>query len=184
MQVLLSFSLLWTLLFAASGNEYRIDFGSNTEGDAGWYIINDGVMGGQSIGQGELKEESVLFKGVISLKNNGGFASMRSPFGRVDLSNFEQIKIRYRATGEPCKIMLESSRQFWQPYLAQRLDPTESEWRTVRFELDALQQYRLAQPTGRTATQNVLKDIIRVGIMTDSKNESAFEIEIDYIVFE
>ena len=184
MHALTTFTLLLSLLIAATGNEYRIDFGKNKAGDAGWYIINDGVMGGRSVGEGELKEESVLFKGVISLENNGGFASMRSPFGRVDLSKYEQLTIRYRATGEPCKIMLESSRQFWQPYFAQRLEPTESEWQTVQFDLNTLNQYRLARPTGRTTTKDALKDIIRVGIMTDSKNASAFEIEVDYIVFE
>ena len=184
MQALLTFALLCSLLFAAPGNEYRIDFGKNQEGDAGWYIVNDGVMGGRSVGQGELKEESVLFKGIISLENNGGFASIRSRYDRLDLSNYEHLNIRYRATGEPCKIMLESSRQFWQPYFAQRLDPTGSEWRTVRFDLTEFKQYRLARPTGRIATKSALEDIIRVGIMTDSKNESAFEIEVDYIVFE
>ena len=184
MQLTITFSLLLSILLTTPGNDYRIDFGKNSEGDAGWYIINDGVMGGRSIGQGALKDESVLFKGMISLENNGGFASMRSPYGRLDLSQYEQLKIRYRATGEPCKIMLESSRQFWRPYFAQRLDPTGSEWRTVRFDLAELQQYQLARPTGRTMTKDALSDIIRVGIMTDSKNPSAFEIEVDYIVFE
>jgi hypothetical protein len=41
-------------------------------------VVNDGVMGGLSQGTIEMTQnDSLLFKGNISLQNNGGFSSFR-----------------------------------------------------------------------------------------------------------
>lgn len=44
-----------------------------------WQAINDGVMGGVSVSR--LRFDSTgyaVFEGVVSLENNGGFASVRA----------------------------------------------------------------------------------------------------------
>ena len=47
--------------------------------DVSWEVVNDGVMGGVSSGRAEaLPDGGVRFSGVLSLENNGGFASVRS----------------------------------------------------------------------------------------------------------
>lgn len=46
----------------------------------GWSVVNDTVMGGVSTGQLAWENESLVFTGELSLDNNGGFASVRSPF--------------------------------------------------------------------------------------------------------
>jgi hypothetical protein len=46
----------------------------------GWNVVNDTVMGGVSSGQLALEESVLVFTGELSLDNNGGFASVRSPF--------------------------------------------------------------------------------------------------------
>ena len=56
-------------------------------------------MGGLSTGKMETRENSVVFKGAISLENNGGFASLRGPFQKTDLSNYSQVDIRYKLAG-------------------------------------------------------------------------------------
>ena len=44
---------------------------------SGWEIENDGVMGGKSNSNLEKSEKgNAVFKGRVSLENNGGFASM------------------------------------------------------------------------------------------------------------
>jgi len=53
-----------------------------------WAIINDGVMGGLSQSQAQVTGDALLFKGSVSLKNNGGFVSLRGPMGRYDLSAY------------------------------------------------------------------------------------------------
>ena len=42
-------------------------------------IVNDGVMGGVSQSSLRPDPEGMFFEGVVSLANNGGFASMRFP---------------------------------------------------------------------------------------------------------
>ena len=50
---------------------YKVDFGKNKDGKE-WRVVNDGVMGGLSRGSLALTDNSILFKGEVSLDNNGG----------------------------------------------------------------------------------------------------------------
>lgn len=52
-------------------------FGSPLE-DLQWRVVNDTVMGGVSASSVRDLNEGLRFAGVLSLENNGGFASMRS----------------------------------------------------------------------------------------------------------
>ncbi|MEY2974345.1 MAG: hypothetical protein RIR49_765 [Actinomycetota bacterium] len=45
-----------------------------------WSVVNDSVMGGVSSGESTLVDGAMVFTGELSLDNNGGFASIRSPF--------------------------------------------------------------------------------------------------------
>ena len=46
----------------------------------GWNVVNDTVMGGVSSGESAWADGAMVFTGELSLDNNGGFASVRSPF--------------------------------------------------------------------------------------------------------
>jgi hypothetical protein len=45
------------------------------------YVVNDNVMGGLS--EGQWQSSSKTFRGILSLANNGGFASLRWRFDRI-----------------------------------------------------------------------------------------------------
>jgi hypothetical protein len=45
----------------------------------GWTTVNDPVMGGRSTSNVGFGDGGLVFSGTISLENNGGFASARSP---------------------------------------------------------------------------------------------------------
>jgi hypothetical protein len=45
----------------------------------GWSVVNDTVMGGVSSGELAMEDGLMIFSGELSLDNNGGFASVRSP---------------------------------------------------------------------------------------------------------
>ena len=45
----------------------------------GWNVVNDTVMGGVSSGRLVVEDGMLVFSGELSLDNNGGFASVRSP---------------------------------------------------------------------------------------------------------
>ena len=60
-----------------------VDFGDK-QNSSGWNVVNDGVMGGRSVGKVRLTDDGVMnFSGTLSLDNNGGFSSIRS--GPIDV---------------------------------------------------------------------------------------------------
>jgi len=60
--------------------------------DLQWRVVNDTVMGGVSTSSVSIVDEKTRFAGVLSLENNGGFASMRTAnLGEVDPESTEVI---------------------------------------------------------------------------------------------
>lgn len=55
-----------------------VDLG-NADAVAGWTTVNDPVMGGRSTSRVAFSGGGLEFSGTLSLENNGGFASTRSP---------------------------------------------------------------------------------------------------------
>lgn len=51
-----------------------------------WRLVNNGVMGGISTSKAIIKDDKIIFSGNVSLENNGGFASLRSPVKDYDFS--------------------------------------------------------------------------------------------------
>jgi len=101
------------LLFSMTLNQQNsilIDFGKEKKGRY-WNVVNDGVMGGLSKGGKKITKNSLLFMGEVSLDNNGGFSSLRRSFSEVDISNYNDIEIRYRSSGISFAFSLAVSRQ-------------------------------------------------------------------------
>lgn len=160
-----------------------IDFGSAKDG-ANWVVMNDGVMGGLSTGASNLTENSLILKGEISLANNGGFSSVRAPWGKTDLSGFEKVNIRYRSTGQTVALCLETNRRWWLPYFMLDLESTGGAWKTASLELQDAQEISVVTPTGDRLSKKQLQSILRIGFMTHEKKASTFEFEVDSVVFE
>lgn len=159
------------------------DFGKSKAGES-WFVMNDGVMGGLSSGEASLLENSLKLAGEISLANRGGFSSVRSPWGKMDLSNFSKVNIRYRSTGQVVALALETNRRWWLPYYLLDLQTTAGEWQTLSLELTDTKEISMVTPTGNHLKQEQLSEIIRIGFMTHEKKESPFEFEVDFIKFE
>ena len=160
--------------------EMKIDFKDNSLRN--WYVVNDGVMGGLSKGYISETETGVRFQGVVSLENNGGFSSFRGPTQRYDLSDYNEVTIRYRSTGVKVAFQLSVDQRFYYPNFKIKL-PNSEEWSTKTFALDEVRQYRLGYPTGGYLSQASKGDIIRLGFITDEKRAGDFEFEVDYVVF-
>ena len=161
----------------------QIDFGQGKDG-SNWYIINDGVMGGLSQGDGVLETNSLRFFGSVSLKNNGGFSSLRAPFQNMDLSRYEMVEMRVRGKGQSFGFSMETSRAWYQPNYKVTFRPKADEWEVLKFPLKEFGMYRIGQPVGKTISEEALANIIRIGFITNDKKEGPFELEIDYIRFE
>lgn len=65
-----------------------------------WEVVNDSVMGGLSKGRLEQKNDYGHFFGTVSLKNNGGFTSIRKTMAAIDLQPSEKFQIRLKGDGK------------------------------------------------------------------------------------
>ncbi|MEM9051153.1 MAG: CIA30 family protein [Bacteroidota bacterium] len=148
-----------------------------------WYIVNDGVMGGLSKGKIEYTENTVLFTGELSLKNNGGFASFQGPRGDYDLSKYEKVTIRHRGYGGTFGLRFKTTEPYYMPYFKVEFEPTK-EWTESTFAMNEIDQWRLLDKTGEKISKDELSSIIRMGIIKSDKKEVPFELEVDYIKFE
>ncbi|MEP2935329.1 MAG: CIA30 family protein [Gilvibacter sp.] len=175
--------LVATLMILGTADSImKINFGS-LHNQTDWYVINDGVMGGLSESQVGFNEDSFIFKGEVSLQNNGGFSSIRSPFETYDLSDFSAVEIKYKATGYDFAFNLATSKVWYRPvYRAPILD-SEGEWITKVFKLSDFNEVVVGKKTGDKLPQEMYKDVIRLGFITNEKRAGKFLLEVDYIKF-
>jgi hypothetical protein len=158
----------------------KIDFTDKQLVD--WFIVNDGVMGGLSLGQGQITEEGFKFFGTVSLRNNGGFTSLRGPYSNYKLQEFKEVEVRYKSTGVQQALQFSVNERFYVPNYKVHV-PNSEEWVIKRFELSEVQQYRLGNATGAYLTKTASDEIIRLSFITDEKREGSFTLEVDYIQF-
>ena len=143
-----------------------------------WYIQNDNVMGGVSEGWLELREGGLHWEGHTRLENNGGFSSIRSPWGRWDLRDAKKIRITCRGTGGPFKLILNTSQQWYLP-AAQAVFDVPEEWGTVVVPVEELvwsQVGRSAKPPVNARQE--LGAVLRIGLMKYDGTAQPFNVDI------
>ena len=70
-----------------------------------WYVVVDGVMGGESTGNFEIDEGGYgLFEGEISLANNGGFSSIRYDLPeKIEFEDYKYVSNLESPVKNACK---------------------------------------------------------------------------------
>lgn len=159
------------------------DFGETGVNTGHWFVVVDGVMGGRSSAALIATENSVVLSGDISLENRGGFASIRTPYGDYDLSEFTQLQIRYRSTGQSFAFTLSNFRRFYMPRFKHVLPNTYGAWDEVSVRFDNFKKMRFGDELGGGPTSAELKNIIRLGLISNDKIAGPFSLEVDYIKF-
>jgi hypothetical protein len=108
--------------------------------DSNWRPVNDDVMGGVSRSDSKLRDGSLHFQGVLSLENNGGFASIRARTEPHDLSAATHIVLRVKGDGRTYRLQLGTSAQFRRSRIAYQaeFDTRSGEWIEVRVPLASL----------------------------------------------
>ena len=144
-----------------------------------WKSVNDTVMGGVSKGESVLTAQSNrLFKGVISLENNGGFASIRTSGAKYDLSEYTGLEIKVKGDGRLYYLTARNSSRgtfaYWSP-----VQPANGKWETYQIPFKSF----YATSFGRKIPKLKLntKKIMSVGFMLFDKKDGAFSLEIESI---
>ena len=117
----------------AASERILFDFQAPTNSPA-WQIVNDDVMGGVSTSRFQmLTNGGGVFSGVVSLENNGGFASVRSSPTRHDLTGCGCFVIRLRGDGHRYKFTARTETGFDTPLYQGAFATKRGEWEEHRL---------------------------------------------------
>lgn len=148
---------------------------------AGWTIVNDGVMGGLSKGSVSVDEQgNGIFRGTVSIENNGGFSLARLSIEPVSTRGFRAISIALRGDGKRYQLRIKSRRNQMHAY-TRRFD-TSGEWERITVRFDEL------MPTFRGRRLDLpayaADQIEEIGFLIGNKKKEDFELAIQSIGLE
>lgn len=112
---------------------------------ARWRIVLDGVMGGLSTGDLALESEHLVFTGETSLRNNGGFSSIRAPIAAGSLAGYEALRIRVKGDGRTYIIGARTGNGRGDSYWT-RFESSADEWVTVTAPIREMQRHYFGRP--------------------------------------
>ena len=139
------------------------------------WVVNDGVMGGVSQSRLRQEAEGVVFEGEVSLRNNGGFASLRGPVAWADGTS--ALELAVHGDGKRYRLLL-------------RMDSAPGA-ASYQCEFDALgpQTHRFTaadfQATFRgrlvSAAPLVFARVVEFGVLIADKQEGPFALQLRHI---
>lgn len=164
--------------------EPMINFGRAAAGVQDWIMISDNVMGGITASNLTYTDSSMVLSGTISLENYGGFASVKTKFGRFDLSEYKGVRIRFKSANQQFAFTLENSRNWTQPNFKGEFGTAKANtWTETTIYFKDFKEYQIGEPTGGKLDPAQLNGIVRLGIITNEKKEGPFSLEVDYVEF-
>lgn len=176
------FAAITLLAFANPASpEDRILFTfDSSESAKPWRIVNDGVMGGRSVGKFRINQyKNMEFSGFLSLENNGGFASMRARTAQLGLKKGDSIVIRVRGDGRKYNFNLYSQSNLGGYSYRQSFQTKQGEWVDAKLDLDKF----VATWRGRVFPNQRLDptQVAGMGILLGDKKAGPFKLELESI---
>jgi hypothetical protein len=146
-----------------------------------WVIVDDVVMGGRSTGSFSLTPEGHgLFKGRISLENNGGFSSVRHRFASNQVREFTKVKLRVKGDGKSYQFRVRSSAGDSHAYVA-TFKTTEA-WSTVEIPFATMYPSFRGQKLGLPNYPGQVME--EIAFLIANKTAETFALGIDRIELE
>ena len=159
-------------------SEILVDFGPSDT--TVWAAIDDGVMGGVSrSGIRRTEDGTGVFAGVLSLENNGGFASVRARLGHRDLSGCAGLEIRARGDGRIYQLRLRADDGVDGVAYRSEFETVHGKWITTRLPFASF----LPTFRGRILSDAPPLDRSRIhqlALMLADGKPGPFSLEIDF----
>jgi NADH dehydrogenase [ubiquinone] 1 alpha subcomplex assembly factor 1 len=147
----------------------------------GWQVEDDVVMGGVS--QGTLARDpagSLVFRGEVSLENNGGFSSIQNNFEPLDVSAYQHALIRLKGDGKDYLFIVESDPDTRHYYVAEFT--TNGEWQEIRIPLR--QMYPVRRGDRLDLPDYPAEALSQVRFMIANGRAESFQLEVARIALE
>ena len=174
-------TLIFTILMtAATQNQTFIDMTKETSKK--WRIINDGVMGGLSTSKMTVENNIAVFKGILSLKNNGGFASTRRMVDSTKLKGAKHIVLTVIGDGREYQFRVRPNKRFDGVSFTYPFTTEKDKEMKVKIPVNALyatyRGYKLKKI--KVPPPEMFQQI---GFLLGDKKEGAFKLKIKAIDF-
>ena len=129
-------TLFLLILFIATSMKAQTIFNFTSDGSINnWSVVDDGVMGGRSKGTMTINSEGHgLFSGQISLKNNGGFSSVRYRLPEpMNIEGATQMVLKVKGDGKNYQLRVRDDYQ--KRYSHIQAFETSGDWQTIYINL-------------------------------------------------
>ncbi len=153
------------------------DFDTKTDAQK-WQIVDDVVMGGRSNGNFKINSEGHgEFYGYISLKNNGGFSSVRYNCNTINTEKYSSFSIKVKGDGKAYQFRVKdnSNNRYSYTYTFK----TSGDWETIEIPFNQMQStfrgYKLDLPNFDGT------EIEEIVFLITNKKEETFNLQIDKI---
>ncbi len=158
----------------------RVLFDFQTADHLPWQVVNDDVMGGRSISRWLRTDGVAVFQGLVSLENNGGFASVRSLPDRHDLVGCEAFVLRVRGDGRRYKFTVRSERGVDGALYQSAFTTKRDEWEDHRLPLNGFVATYRGRVLPGEPPLNPGK-VRSLGLLVSDQQEGPFRLEIAWI---
>ena len=145
-----------------------------------WQTVNDGVMGGRSVGRFRINQDQHLeFFGNLSLRNNGGFASVRARDKHLAMKPDDVIVARIRGDGRKYTFNVYTQANLGGFSYRQSFQTQRNKWLEVRFPIKKF----VATWRGRTYPREQLDPtkITGLGFLLGDKKAGPFTMAVAWI---
>jgi NADH dehydrogenase [ubiquinone] 1 alpha subcomplex assembly factor 1 len=143
-------------------------------------IVNDTVMGGRSFSQYGKNEQAVTFNGDISLRNNGGFASLRMAWPFKDANASNRIQLKLTGDGKIYEFRLRTNRGYAGASYVFEFQTIKDKSITIDMNLEQF----VPSFRGRVLRDMPilrLKDVKQMGLLIAAKQVGEFSIQLENI---
>ncbi len=169
-------------VYKSMDQQESLIFDFKNESEIGyWRIVNDGVMGGLSKSEIVYSDgNTAIFRGNVSLENNGGFASTRTIPRSYELDGHDGILIRVKGDGKKYQFRVRTNDRFDGISYRYQFTTELNTWMIIEIPFhECVPVFR-----GRILrdVETILpEEIQQLGFLISDKQAGKFQLEIDWI---
>ncbi|MDG2093849.1 MAG: CIA30 family protein [Phycisphaerales bacterium] len=162
---------------ATSDTKSLFDFSDPREVNR-WGVVVDGVMGGLSTGFVRQQDGNLSFTGETSLRNNGGFSSIRAGLPGGVLSGYDAVRIRVKGDGRTWILGVRSQSGMGGDSYWTRFETRKGEWMTVTAPISEMEHHFFGERIpGRISPRNIRG----IEFYIYDKKSGPFDLEVESI---
>lgn len=145
-----------------------------------WVIVDDVVMGGLSGSDIQPEKEGARFSGAVSLKNNGGFSSVRRNFPGMNMNGYDGIALTLTGDGRRYGVSLSDRARFTGLYFNARFETVNGEKIIINLPFEDFKPLYYGRPAPDVKPID-LSSVKELSLIISDKQEGPFTLLIEKI---